>query len=82
MKKKIGTILDEELVFKAKQIALSQKQPLSKLLEDALNMYLLILERKKLKGGRHISQSTRGSMKISKEALKPIMEEESIYEIG
>jgi len=48
MKKKFGTILDEELVFKAKQIALSQNQSLSQLLEDALKLYLLTIEKKKM----------------------------------
>lgn len=82
MKKKLGTILDEELIFKAKQIALSQEQSLSQLLEDALRMYLLTLERKKKERQKNISQSTHGTMKVSQTVLKAIMEEEGVYEAG
>ena len=52
MKKKIGTILDEKLFFKAKQVALSYNQSLSQLLENALKMYLLTIRiNGKNKGG-------------------------------
>lgn len=47
MKKKIGTMLDEELIFKAKQAALLQRQTLSHFLTDALNMYLRSLRQEK-----------------------------------
>ena len=80
MKKKIGTVLDEDLIFDAKRVALSQKQPLSKVLEDALRMYLLTMERKTRLRQRNIALSTRGAMSISPSALKSIMEEEDLYE--
>ena len=82
MKKKIGTILDEELVFKAKQVALSNGQSLSQILEDALKIYLLTVDKKKLEKKRNISQNTRGSMRVSQAELKAIMEEEDVYETG
>ena len=47
MKKKIGTMLDEELIFKAKQAALTERQALSHFLTNALKMYLQSLEKKK-----------------------------------
>lgn len=80
MKKKVGTIIDEELMFKAKQIALSQRQSLSQLLEDALRIYLLTVEKRKTKKGKEISERTRGAMKVSPSVLKVIMEEEGVYE--
>jgi len=80
MKKKIGTVLDEDLIFDAKRVALSQNQPLSKVLEDALRMYLLTMERKTRLRQRNIALSTRGAMSISPSALKSIMEEEDLYE--
>jgi hypothetical protein len=40
MKKKIGTILDEDILFAAKHMALSQKKTLSEFLEDAIRTYL------------------------------------------
>jgi hypothetical protein len=39
-------LLEEDLIFDAKRLALSQKQPFSKVLEDALRMYLLTMEKK------------------------------------
>ena len=75
MKKKIGTLLDEELIFKAKQAALSERQPLSHFLENAIKMYLRSLEKKK-----HILQAdacaaTRGAMKTPIKTLKAILKE-------
>jgi len=80
MKKKIGTLLEEDLIFDAKQVALSQKQPFSKVLEDALRMYLLAMERKTRSKRKNISLSSHGAMSISPSVLKSIMEEEGVYE--
>ena len=82
MKKKVGTILDEKLLLKVKQVALSQEQTLSQLLEDALNIYLLTIDKNKERKNKNITQSTRGAMKISRTALKTVMEEEGVYETG
>lgn len=76
MKKKVGAILDEELVFKAKQVALSHGQSLSQILEDALKMYLLTVDRRKLERQKDISQITRGAMRVPQSVLKAVMEEE------
>jgi len=80
MKKKIGTILDEDLIYRAKQVALSEKQALNQLLENALKMYLDLLEKKKNTGRKNISEETRGVMNISPDVLKAIMEEEGVFE--
>ena len=80
MKKKIGTILDESLIFKAKQIALSQNQSLSQVFENALKMYLLTIEINKEKRKGNITKSTHGIMQVQKSVLKTIMEEEGVYE--
>jgi len=80
MKKKIGTILDEGLIFKAKQVALSERQALNQLLENALKMYLDSIEKKGNAGRNDVSEMTRGAMNISPAALKAIMEEEEVYE--
>ena len=80
MKKKIGTILDEDLIYRAKQVALSEQQALNQLLENALKMYLDLLEKKKNTGRNNISEETRGVMNISPDVLKAIMEEEGILE--
>jgi|LGOV01.1.fsa_nt_gb hypothetical protein len=80
MKKKIGTILDEDLIYRAKQVALSEQQALNQLLENALKMYLDLLEKKKNTGRKNISEETRGVMNISPDVLKAIMEEEGVFE--
>ena len=80
MKKKIGTMLDEDLIFRAKEAALAQRQALSQVLENALKMYLDSFEKRKNAGGRQVCEKTRGSMKISPISLKTIMEEAGVYE--
>ena len=80
MKKKIGTMLDEDLIFRAKEAALAQRQALSQVLENALKMYLDSFEKRKNARGRQVCEKTRGSMKISPVSLKTIMEEAGVYE--
>jgi hypothetical protein len=80
LKRKIGTIVDEDLIFMAKEIALAQKRPLNLLIEEALKTYLKNIEEPKRR--KMIVESTKGVMKVSKETLKKIMEEEGIYETG
>jgi hypothetical protein len=80
MKKKIGTVLNEDLIFRAKQVALSERQALSQLLENALKMYLESVEKKKHAGCNNVSETTRGAMKISPAKLAAIMEEDGVYE--
>ena len=75
MKKKIGTILDEDLLFAAKHMALSQKKTLSDLLEDAIRTYLGMQE-----GSLSISDETKGVMRISPASLRQVMKEESYFE--
>ena len=77
MKKKVGTALDEDLLLKAKQAALVRGRSLSHVLEDALRAYLAAAEKKKNRG---IAQGTRGTMRISRDSLQGIMEEEGPYE--
>ena len=80
MKIKVGTILEEDLLYKAKQVALLQKQSLSQFLEDALKIYLLSVEKNTMKKQKNISQSTHGTMKVPRAVLKAIMEDEGLYE--
>ncbi len=82
MRKKIGTILDEELVFKAKRIALNQRQSLSQLLEEALKRYLQTAGRNNGIKTANIAKSTRGSMKASRKVLKAVIQEEGVLETG
>ncbi len=78
MKKKIGTVLDEKLLWEAKKVAVLGKKPLSHLLEEALRAYLEKLKKGKRK--KDIVRRTKGIMKITPEYLKEILEEEGVYE--
>lgn len=76
MKKKIGTILDEKLLYKAKQVALSQRRSLSGLFEDAVRTYIMDMERRSGKAKKSVVESTRGVFKIQPAVLKKILEED------
>ena len=77
-KKKVGTILDEELLWEAKKTAIREKKSLSHLLEDALKGYLeKSVKDKRSKG---IVRRTRGIMKLRPGYLKEIMQEEGVYD--
>jgi hypothetical protein len=80
VKRKIGTIVEEDLFLKAKQKALEQKMPLNLFIEEALKKYFQGLEEQRR--GKGVVSLTRGTMKIPKATLKKIMEEEGWYETG
>jgi hypothetical protein len=80
LKRKIGTIVDEDLIFMAKEVALAQKRPLNLVIEEALKTYFKAIEEPRQ--NKMIAESTKGVMKIPKQTLKKIMEEEGIYETG
>ncbi len=80
MKRKLGTIVDEELIFMAKEVALAQKRPLNLLIEEALKTYFKKIEEPKRR--KMVAESTKGIMKIPQETLKKIMEEDGVYETG
>jgi len=78
MKKKIGTVLDEELLWEAKKVAVLEKKSLSHLLAEALRAYLEKVKKEKRK--KDIVGRTKGIMKIAPEYLKEILKEEGVYE--
>ncbi len=77
MKRKVGTVIDEELLRRAKVLAASDGKPLSTVLEDALRQYL---DRRKGPGAEGIVASTWGVMQTEASLLQAIMEEEGILE--
>lgn len=77
MKRKIGTVLDEELLWKAKKTAVEKKESFSQLLEEALTYYLSIHNEQRQAGA---VERTRGILKIKAKTLKKIMAEEGFYE--
>ena len=78
MKKKVSTILDEDLVLAAKRRALSEKRSFNQLFEEAIKRYLDSFKKKD--NDSSVSKSSKGSMGISLDDLKQVMEEESSLE--
>lgn len=68
MKKKIGAILDENLLETAKQIAIAQNLTISQIFEEALRNYPRLLEEENKPG--NIIQQTKDALKASPELLK------------
>lgn len=80
MKIKVGTVMDEDLVFRVKEAALTERKTLSQMLEDALKAYLSGMEKKGKVKRESLAQDTSGIMKISRKDLKAVMEEKGIYD--
>jgi len=79
MKKRIGTILDENLINLAKQIAITQNLTLNQLFEEAIRNHLGWFNEENKP--TNIVDQTKGAMKVSPELLKVVMAEESFNEI-
>ena len=80
MKKKIGTMLDEELILEAKKAALSERQALSHFLSNALRDYLHALNKKKNAVYANACGRTKGVMSVPLDILRTIMEEGRVHE--
>ena len=72
MKKKLGIVLDEEVITELKVLAAKEGKKLSWLIEDALRQYL-----KRKQGG--VVRSTKGSVKASPQVVNAILEEDEFY---
>lgn len=68
-KKKIGTVLDEELYSVLKVYAATQNKPISVVIEEALSQYLR-------RGKQSVVEETFGNMKMDPEVLGEILEED------
>ncbi len=77
MKRKIGTIIDEELLRRAKVAAAAQGTPLSHILEVALRDYLDRRGRPRHGG---VVATTWGIMPADATLVKAILEEEGVFD--
>ncbi len=77
MKRKIGTILEEDLVRRAKIRAAVDCKPLQRLLEEALQEYLEIRDGPKR---ARVVASTWGTINADAALVDAILEEESALE--
>lgn len=82
MKRKVGTVLEEELLWRAKRAAVREKKTLSLLLEEALEAHLARLEGPGAGRRKSLVQETRGVFKVERKVLEAVMAEEGLYEAG
>lgn len=78
MQKKIGTVLDDKLLSRAKAYCHKKHKTISRLLNDALHEYLKKQDASTPVGFSSVKSSS-GAFKVPKETLKRILEED-IYE--
>lgn len=71
MKKKIGTVIDEELLRQAKLVAARDDVQLAQVFEDALRLYL-----RRARTASHVNRS-RGALQAPPEVVRTILEEEN-----
>ena len=75
MRRKIGTVLEEELLWRAKRAAVRGKKTLSLLLEEALQAHLARLEARVPVRGKSLVEETRGVLKVHKKLLDAVLAE-------
>ena len=82
VKRKVGTVLGEELLWKAKQAAARERKTLSLLLEEALREHLARLEGRTAAHAKGRVAETKGALKVSKKLLDAVLREPGLYEAG
>lgn len=80
MKRKIGTVMEERLLWRAKQVAAREKKPLSALLEEALDAHLVRLGEAPGRRPGHVVEETRGALRVSRKTLGALLKEEGFFE--
>ena len=76
MRKKVGTILPEELLVKARLLAVKEGKKLNQLLEEALKEYL---KREERGSTRSIVEETKGALRADEKLVAEILQEEPFY---
>lgn len=77
MKKKVGTVIDEELLRRAKVVAAAEGKPLREVLESALREYL---DRGRGPRVASVVASTWGIIHADPSLIQAIMEEEGVLD--
>ncbi|MBM3295573.1 MAG: hypothetical protein FJY82_13790 [Candidatus Aminicenantes bacterium] len=78
MKKKIGTVMEDHLLYGAKKAALEKDAPLSRIFEEALEAYLA--RRTAERDRREIVRATRGIFKLDDDEIREAMDEPGLFE--
>ena len=77
MKKKVGTVIDEELLRRAKVVAAAEGMPLRGVLESALRDYL---DSRSGLGAKRVVASTWGVIHADPSMVQAIMEAEGVLD--
>ena len=77
MKKKIGTILEEEVLRRAKRKAVEEWRPLSGVIQDALESYLSQARPEPAKRDAAYHLFCERPMRLSKKQLRAALEEDA-----
>lgn len=73
MKRKMGTVLDEEVLRAAKVLAAKENRRLSEVIEEALREYL---KRRELRGRGGVVRRSSGALLAPRDLVKGILAEE------
>lgn len=74
MKKKVGTVIEEELLTAAKVVAAQEGKRLAEIIEAALLQYLQRWR------GRGVVAKTQGALKAPSKVVQDILQEEGVFE--
>lgn len=78
MKKKIGTVMEDHLLYGVKRAALEDDEPLSRVLERAVGEFLE--KRKRTGGGAGVVKGTFGLIKLDADEITEVMDEPGFLE--
>jgi hypothetical protein len=78
MKKKIGTVMEDRLLYGAKKAALEEDAPLSQIFGEAVEAYLE--RRTRVKDRRNIVGATRGLFKLAPGEMREVMNEPGLWD--
>ncbi len=78
MKKKIGTVMEDHLLYGVKRAALEDAAPVSRVLERAGGEDLD--QRKRTGGGAGVVKGTFGLIKLDAKAIAEVMDEPGFFE--
>jgi hypothetical protein len=79
MKKKIGTVMEDKLLWEAKKVALEKRETLSQVFEEAMEAYLENIKKEKRKKG--VARRTQGMFKLTSKEFKEVMDEPGVYDV-
>ena len=78
MKKKIGTVMEDQLLYGLKKAALESGEPLSRVIERAVESYLN--DRKRDGRDAGVVRGTFGLIKLGAEEVREVMNEPGLFD--